>query len=118
MKMFSGFRIVLALAIGGAAVALAAPPPLPQSLKSFTPPEPVNLGAGFEITIRQLVEKIADLSGFKGQIRWDPSKPDGQPRRRLDTSRAMREFGFRAKTDFTSGLKETIDWYRRNKGNR
>jgi GDP-L-fucose synthase len=86
--------------------------------EKYDKPEPVNLGAGFEITIRQLVEKIADLSGFKGQIRWDPSKPDGQPRRRLDTSRAMREFGFRAKTDFTSGLKETIDWYRRNKGNR
>ncbi|HPY77011.1 MAG TPA: GDP-L-fucose synthase [Anaerohalosphaeraceae bacterium] len=86
--------------------------------EKYDKPEPVNLGAGFEITIRQLVEKVSDLSGFKGQIRWDPSKPDGQPRRRLDTSRAMREFGFRAKTDFTSGLKETIDWYRRNKGNR
>ena len=86
--------------------------------EKYDKPEPVNLGAGFEITIRQLVEKIADLSGFKGQIRWDPSKPDGQPRRCLDISRAMREFGFRAKTDFTSGLKETIDWYRRNKGNR
>ncbi len=86
--------------------------------EKYDKPEPVNLGAGFEITIRQLVEKIADLSGFKGQIRWDPSKPDGQPRRRLEISRAMREFGFRAKTDFTSGLKETIDWYRRNKGNR
>lgn len=73
--------------------------------------EPVNLGAGFEITIKDLVEKIARLTGFKGEIRWDASQPDGQPRRCLDTGRAMKEFGFKAATDFEAGLKKTIDWY-------
>ena len=77
--------------------------------------EPVNIGAGFEITIKDLVEKIARLTGFDGEIRWDPSKPDGQPRRCLDTSRAKEHFGFEAKTDFDTGLKATIDWYRENK---
>ncbi len=77
--------------------------------------EPVNIGAGFEITIKDLVEKIARLTGFEGEIRWDPSKPDGQPRRCLDTSRAKDYFGFEAKTDFDAGLKATIDWYRINK---
>ena len=77
--------------------------------------EPVNIGAGFEITIKDLVEKIARLTGFDGEIRWDPSKPDGQPRRCLDTSRAKECFGFEAKTDFDAGLKATIDWYRKNK---
>ncbi len=74
--------------------------------------EPVNIGAGFEITIKQLAEKIAELTGFKGEIRWDSSKPDGQPRRCLDTSRAKKLFGFEAKTDFETGLKATIEWYR------
>jgi GDP-L-fucose synthase len=73
--------------------------------------EPVNIGAGFEITIKELVEKIAKLTDFKGEIRWDYSKPDGQPRRRLDVSRATKLFGFEAKTDFDKGLKTTIDWY-------
>lgn len=73
--------------------------------------EPVNIGAGFEITIKELIEKIVRLSGFKGEIRWDPSKPDGQPRRCLDTSRARGRFGFVAKTKFEEGLKATIDWY-------
>jgi GDP-L-fucose synthase len=77
--------------------------------------EPVNIGAGFEITIKDLAEKIVKLTGFKGKIRWDSSKPDGQPRRCLDTSRAKELFGFEAKTDFDTGLKATIDWYRRNK---
>ncbi len=77
--------------------------------------EPVNIGAGFEITIKDLVEKIARLTGFTGKIVWDPTKPDGQPRRCLDTSRAQAEFGFKAKTDFDKGLKATIDWYRANK---
>ncbi|MCE5187397.1 MAG: GDP-L-fucose synthase [Planctomycetaceae bacterium] len=75
--------------------------------------EPVNLGAGFEITIKDLVEKIAHLTGFTGRIRWDLSKPDGQPRRCLDTTRAKRYFGFTAATDFDAGLKTTIEWYRR-----
>lgn len=77
--------------------------------------EPVNIGAGFEITIKDLVEKIARLTGFTGKIVWDPTKPDGQPRRCLDTSRAQAEFGFKARTDFNKGLKATIDWYRANK---
>jgi len=78
--------------------------------------EPVNIGAGFEITIKDLAEKIAGLTGFEGQIRWDSSRPDGQPRRRLDVSRAKKEFDFEAKTDFGEGLKATIDWYLNYKG--
>jgi GDP-L-fucose synthase len=77
--------------------------------------EPVNIGAGFEITIKDLVEKIARLTGFQGRILWDPTKPDGQPRRSLDTSRARDWFGFTAKTDFQTGLQQTIDWYRANR---
>ena len=73
--------------------------------------EPVNLGAGREITIRDLAGLIARLTGFKGRIVWDPSKPDGQPRRCLDVSRAEREFGFKAATDFEEGLRRTIQWY-------
>jgi len=77
--------------------------------------EPVNIGAGFEITIKELVEKIAKITGFKDEIRWDRSKPDGQPRRRLDVSRAKEYFGFEAKTSFEKGLEETIKWYRENR---
>jgi GDP-L-fucose synthase len=77
--------------------------------------EPVNIGAGFEITIRDLTEKIVELTGFTGEIRWDTSKPDGQPRRRLDVSKAKKYFGFEAKTGFDEGLKATIDWYLKNK---
>ncbi len=73
--------------------------------------EPVNIGAGFEISIKDLVEKIASLMKFKGEIRWDRSKPNGQPRRCLDTSKARREFGFKAGMDFDSGLEKTINWY-------
>jgi GDP-L-fucose synthase len=73
--------------------------------------EAVNIGAGFEITIKELVEKIANLTGFTGEIRWDSSKPDGQPRRRLDVSKAKQYFGFEAKMPFDEGLKATIDWY-------
>jgi GDP-L-fucose synthase len=73
--------------------------------------DPVNLGAGFEITIKDLVEIIAKLTGFKGDIIWDTTKPDGQPRRIVDTSRAEKEFGFKAKTPLEKGLKKTIDWY-------
>jgi len=72
--------------------------------------EPVNLGAGFEISIRELVELIAQICGFQGDIRWDESKPDGQPRRRVDTSRAD-AFGFRASTQFEAGLRQTVEWY-------
>ena len=75
-------------------------------------PEAVNIGAGFEITIKDLAQRIVRLTGFGGEIRWDRSQPDGQPRRCLDTSRAKREFGFEAKMDFDEGLKATIQWYR------
>jgi GDP-L-fucose synthase len=72
--------------------------------------EPVNIGAGFEITIRDLVAKIRNLVGFEGRVVWDTSKPDGQPRRSLDTTRA-RQFGFQATTSFDEGLRRTIDWW-------
>jgi GDP-L-fucose synthase len=77
-------------------------------------PEPVNLGVGREITIRDLVDLIARHTRFEGDIRWDASKPDGQPRRALDTSRARDWFGFTAKTSFEEGLRATIDWYERS----
>jgi GDP-L-fucose synthase len=78
-------------------------------------PEPVNLGAGFEIRIRDLVETIAHEMGFGGEIRWDSTKPDGQPRRCLDVSRAERSFGFRAQVGFQEGLRRTIEWYRQHR---
>jgi GDP-L-fucose synthase len=74
--------------------------------------DPVNLGAGVEISVKDLVELIARLAGFKGNILWDASKPDGQPRRLLDTMRAQRAFGFRARTSFETGLQRTLEWYR------
>ncbi|MDI6786375.1 MAG: GDP-L-fucose synthase [bacterium] len=73
--------------------------------------DPVNLGAGFEISIKELIELIAKITGFKGKIVWDTTKPDGQPRRCLDITKAEREFGFKAKTSFEEGLKKTIEWY-------
>jgi GDP-L-fucose synthase len=76
--------------------------------------EPVNLGSGMEISIYNLVHLIAKLTGFNGEIVWDNTKPDGQPRRCLDTGRAERLFGFRAKTSFEDGLRRTIEWYRKN----
>ncbi|MDY7011248.1 MAG: GDP-L-fucose synthase [Planctomycetota bacterium] len=79
--------------------------------QKYDGPEPVNLGAGFEITIRDLVEKIRKMVGFEGKIVWDTSKPDGQPRRCLDTSRAAEFFDFRAEMDLDEGLRRTIDWY-------
>lgn len=82
----------------------------------YNKPEPVNIGSGFEISIKNLARLIAQLSGFNGRIIWDSSKPDGQPRRRLDTTKARREFAFKAKTSFTEGLKKTIAWYKKNAG--
>ncbi|PKN17097.1 MAG: GDP-fucose synthetase [Deltaproteobacteria bacterium HGW-Deltaproteobacteria-6] len=82
---------------------------------SYEKSEPVNIGAGFEISIKDLTELIAGLVGFPGKIVWDTSKPDGQPRRLLDTSKAMKEFGFKAATDLSTGLNKTIDWYRKNR---
>jgi GDP-L-fucose synthase len=75
-------------------------------------PEPVNLGAGFEISIKDLAELIARLSGFQGRLAWNTSLPDGQPRRCLDTNRAAAYFGFRASTPFEEGLRRTIEWYK------
>jgi len=79
--------------------------------EKYNKSDPVNLGAGFEISIKDLAQMICRLSGFDGKIEWDSSKPDGQPRRCLDTSRAKKEFGFVAKMDFREGLKRTIEWY-------
>ena len=73
--------------------------------------EPVNIGSSFEISIKELTELIARLTGFEGEIRWDTSKPNGQPRRKLDTSRAKERFAFEAKTNFEDGLRRTIEWY-------
>ena len=80
--------------------------------RHYNKAEPVNLGSSYEISIRELAGIIADEVGFKGELRWDTSKPNGQPRRKLDVSRAQREFGFRAETDFREGLRETVRWYR------
>ncbi|HMR67927.1 MAG TPA: GDP-L-fucose synthase [Anaerolineae bacterium] len=74
-------------------------------------PEPINLGSGMEITIKDLLNLIVELTGFEGEVVWDATKPDGQPRRSLDTSRAWQAFGFRAETDFRAGLQRTIEWY-------
>jgi GDP-L-fucose synthase len=84
-----------------------------MATENYNGPEPVNLGSGMEIRIRDLVDMIASLTGFNGRIVWDPSKPDGQPRRCLDISRAKREFGFEAATEFQKGMEETITWYRK-----
>jgi GDP-L-fucose synthase len=77
--------------------------------------QPVNLGSGHEISIRDLVTTITQLTGFEGELVWDTSKPNGQPRRVLDTSKAEEYFGFRARTNFIDGLRKTIDWYRNNR---
>lgn len=81
--------------------------------QKYDKPEPVNLGAGFDISIKDLVKLIAKLTGFKGKIAWDMSKPNGQPRRLLDIQKAHKEFGFKAKTKFENGLKKTIEWYKK-----
>jgi GDP-L-fucose synthase len=80
--------------------------------EKYDKPGPLNIGAGFEIKIKDLVSLVVELTGFRGEIAWDSTKPDGQPRRRLDVSRAEKEVGFKAKTDFGEGLKKTIEWYR------
>lgn len=83
--------------------------------ENYDKADPVNIGAGFEISIKDLVAKIVRLTEFQGEVIWDTSKPDGQPRRCLDTSRAKREFGFTAETQLDEGLKKTIAWYRENR---
>ena len=80
--------------------------------KKYNKSDPINLGTDLEISIKDLAGLIAKLVGFKGKIKWDTSKPDGQPRRKLDTSRAKQEFDFKSKIDFEEGLKRTIEWYR------
>jgi len=81
------------------------------AMEKYNKSDPINIGAGFEISIKDLVDLIVKLTGFKGEIIWDTSKPDGQPRRMLDTARGFKEFGFIAKTSFKEGLQKTIDWY-------
>lgn len=79
--------------------------------------EPVNIGSSFEITIKDLIDIIVKETGFKGEITWDTTKPDGQPRRKLDVSRAKEKFGFESQTSFEGGLRKTIAWYRENHAN-
>lgn len=86
------------------------------AMERYDGPEPINIGTGKSITIRGLVFTIADLVGYNGEIIWDSSKPDGQPARMLDISKAKQYFGFEAKTSFVDGLKKTIDWYLTGKG--
>jgi GDP-L-fucose synthase len=83
--------------------------------EKYDKPDPVNLGAGFEISIKDLVDLIAKLTGFRGKIIWDSTKPDGQPRRMLDVTKAEKEFGFKARIKFEEGLRKTIEWYVSNR---
>ncbi|HEY5611726.1 MAG TPA: GDP-L-fucose synthase [Thermoanaerobaculia bacterium] len=83
-----------------------------RAVETYDAPEPMNIGSGLEIPIRELAETIRSLTGFEGEIRWDSSKPNGQPRRRVDTSRAQRLLGFVATTTLDEGLARTIEWYR------
>src|SRR6185503_4212775 len=82
-----------------------------RAVASYNEGEPVNIGTGAEIKISELVNLIARLTGFTGEIRWQTDKPDGQPRRSLDVSRAYEKFGFKAHTAFAEGLKRTVEWY-------
>lgn len=84
---------------------------LALATRDYDEPDPVNIGAGFEITIRDLAEKLAQLTGYRGRLVWNSEKPDGQPRRCLDTSRAEKAFGFRAAMPFDEGLRRTIEWW-------
>lgn len=84
-----------------------------MATEKYNKPEPVNIGAGFEIKIKDLVDMIVNLTGFTGTVIWDASQPDGQPRRMLNTSRAEKEFGFKAKMRFEQGLRKTIAWYQK-----
>ncbi len=82
-----------------------------DAAERYDGPEPVNLGSGEEILVKSLAELIAETVGFEGKLQWDPTQPDGQPRRQLDTSRAAELFGFRATTPFADGLRRTVEWY-------
>ena len=79
--------------------------------EKYNKSDPINLGSSFEISIKDLAELIKKMTEFKGGIVWDKTKPDGQPRRKLDTTKAEKEFGFKSKTNFEEGLKKTIEWY-------
>jgi GDP-L-fucose synthase len=83
--------------------------------RDYTEPDPVNLGTGFEITIKDLAELVAEATGFSGEIVWDSTKPNGQPRRQLDVSRARERFGFEAEVSFADGLARTVAWFRANR---
>jgi GDP-L-fucose synthase len=85
------------------------------ALERYDGAEPVNLGSGEEIRIADLARVVAEATGYRGEIRFDPNKPDGQPRRKLDTTRAEREFGWHATTSFPDGLRETVEWYRQTR---
>lgn len=87
-----------------------------MATQKYNDSEPVNLGTGYEITIKDLVELICELMGFDGELVWETDKPNGQPRRCLDTQRAWEYFGFKAEVEFREGLKNTIDWYRQHAG--
>ncbi|MFH1509269.1 MAG: GDP-L-fucose synthase [bacterium] len=89
-----------------------------MAAENYEKSEPVNLGSGMEISIKDLIEKLVSLMDYKGEIKWDNSKPDGQPRRCLDVSKAEKEFGFKAETSFAKGLKETIAWYKEARKNK
>ena len=82
--------------------------------EKYNKSEPVNIGSGMEISIKDLVKTICEVAEYKGKIKWDKTKPDGQPRRQLDTTKAKKEFDFKAKTNFKKGLKNTIEWYEAN----
>jgi len=86
------------------------------ALEHFDGSEPINLGSGEEIRIADLARVVAEATGYEGELVFDPTKPDGQPRRKLDTSRALQEFGWQARTSFPDGLRETVDWYRGVRG--
>lgn len=88
-----------------------------MATEKYNKSDPVNIGSSFEISIKDLANLIRDLVDYKGKIIWDTTKPDGQPRRKLDTTRAEKEFGFKSTTDFKTGLQKTIDWYIKNKNN-
>lgn len=83
--------------------------------QDYNKSDPVNLGSSYEVTIKDLVDIIVKATGFTGKVTWDSSKPDGQPRRKLDVQRAEQEFGFKSHTTFEEGLKKTIEWYRENR---
>lgn len=88
-----------------------------DATETYNSPNPVNLGSGEEISIRELINMIVEETGFIGNIKWDTTKLDGQPRRKVDTSRAKNRFGWEASTDFREGLRETIEWYKESREN-